>query len=190
MSRIGWGEQREHLGQLAWMARPNDLFPDNFDKHIDIELGAVHYFPKDADEIPRDRGELHWMIRWYLTDWYDTPTFRVVELRFERQDTTSKRTMGVFQETYTNWGPITRSIKLETQTSSLWLKLGSLALEKRKVLEYISASEPVKVPISYDWNCQEWTKSVLKKSVTEGLFSQTIVSNAVRRLEVCATFHH
>ena len=130
MSRIGWEDQREDLGQLAWMARPMDLFPDDFDKLITVELGAVHYFPNSVNEPPKPRDHLHWMIRWYLANRYNTPYFRVIEIRFESQDTSSKISMGEFPFTYTNWGPVTRSITSGTHEKSLWLKLGSMSFGK------------------------------------------------------------
>ena len=97
--------------------------------------------------------------------------------------------MGEFPLTYTNWGPVTRSITSGTHEKSFWIKLGSLFLRQRKLLENMAAVEPVKVPISPGWNCQDWTKSVLRKAVREGLFTKTVVSSAIERMEVCVTLH-
>ena len=90
---------------------------------------------------------------------------------------------------FRSWGPVTRSITSGTHEKSLWIKLGSLSLRQRKVLENMAAVEPVKVPISPDWNCQDWTKSVLRKAVREGLLTKTVVSRAIERMEVCVTLH-
>lgn len=189
MSRLGKRNENKALGQLAWMCQPNSRYEDDVDRPLTVELGAVHYFPDRVTDIPRPRRGLHWLIRWHVCDDSWGPFFRVIEVRVESQDTESKQVMGVYPRVYTNWGPTTKSLTDGIEATALWIKIGTLSLRQRQALEAIAAAEQVRYPGPNEmWNCQDWIKSILHKTVRARLLREDVVRDAIASLEVSSWF--
>ncbi|KAI5900464.1 uncharacterized protein SCHCODRAFT_02037516 [Schizophyllum commune H4-8] len=83
-------------------------------------------------------------------------------------------------EHLTNWGGITviSTDDLQSVGPGCAILLGIMDLVQRQALERIAVTEPVLVP-NGEWNCQNWTISVLQKAVDAGFLDRAAVDDAV-----------
>ncbi|KIJ31809.1 hypothetical protein M422DRAFT_36084 [Sphaerobolus stellatus SS14] len=101
--------------------------------------------------------DFHWSIRWGIGNQGLLPLSyeRIVEV--ERASPVSPH--------LTNWGPLTKVVRPSAEQEMAKIPIATMTLKQRQLLELLAITQPVKEPDG-DWNCQNWTTSVLFRAAS------------------------